>query len=150
MGRRISIFGAALATFVALGLAFSQTVTPPYHHAPPKGSLPATLRPDQFSDPVVRNCYALAATIKKTLYQLPCYCPCWRTEGHKSLLDCYITKHASLCDWCQQEAVYAYLQQRKGLSVAEIRAGIEKGEWKKVNLAQFSSLGASRLPAARK
>lgn len=170
MGRKGAILSIVLTAPIVLGVVLSQFVRvpssgtpagsaftskgesgiPPYHPAPPKGLLPATLRPEQFGDPVVRNCYALAATIKKTLYQLPCYCPCWRTEGHKSLLDCYRTTHASICDGCQQEALYAYLQQRKGLSVAEIRAGIEKGEWKEIDLTQFRSPDASRLPATGK
>ncbi len=53
----------------------SQTddAVPAYHAQAPKGDLPATMSPELFSNPIVQNAYAVAAKIKKTLYQQPCY-----------------------------------------------------------------------------
>jgi len=111
---------------------------PAYHKTPPKGALPDTLDPKQFPDAVNQNVYALAARIKKVLYQQPCYCMCDHEYGHQSLLDCYVSSHASVCSTCRMEAVYAYQQSQKGKSAAEIRKGIINGDWKKVDMAPYN------------
>lgn len=116
---------------------------PAFHARAPQGELPATMNPELFPDPVVQNAYALAAKIKKTLYQQPCYCHCDRSQGHASLLDCFASKHGSECGTCIREDLYAYEQSRKGKSAAQIRAGIIKGEWQSVDAAKYQQL----LPA---
>ncbi len=95
---------------------------PAYHAQAPRGELPATMNPDLFTDPVVQNAYAIAAKIKKALYQQPCYCHCDRSQGHKSLLDCYF---------------YTFEQLSKGKTAAQIRAAIIKGEWKSVDATKY-------------
>ncbi len=110
---------------------------PAYHAQAPKGGLPATIDPALFTDPVVQNAYAVAAKIKKALYQQPCYCHCDRSQGHKSLLDCFASKHGSGCGTCVYEDFYTYEQSRKGKSAAEIRRGIIKGEWKTVDATKY-------------
>jgi len=110
---------------------------PAYHAQPPDGELPATMDPELFADPFVQNAYAVAAKIKKTLYQQPCYCHCDRSHGHASLLDCFASKHGSGCGTCIYEDFYSYEQSRKGKNAAEIRAGIIKGEWKSVDAAKY-------------
>ena len=112
---------------------------PAHHRQPPEGPLPATLSPAQFNDPVVKNAYAAAARIKKTLYQQPCYCHCDRSVGHGSLLDCYVSQHASGCDICIRETFYASEQQRKGKTAAQIRAGIIRGEWEKMDISRYDA-----------
>src|SRR5260370_8433317 len=59
---------------------------PAYHAQPPQGGLPATLHPELFPGPVVQNAYAVAAIIKKTLYQPPCYCHYPPNHDHATLL----------------------------------------------------------------
>jgi hypothetical protein len=103
----------------------------------PKGELPETMNPGLFTDPVVQNAYAVAAKIKKTLYQQPCYCHCDRSQGHKSLLDCFASKHGSECGTCIYEDFYTFEQSRKGKAAAQIRAGIIKGEWKSVDATKY-------------
>ena len=110
---------------------------PAFHAQPPEGPLPSTMSPDLFTDPIIRNSYALAARVKKTLYQQPCYCYCDRSEGHGSLLDCFTSKHGSGCGTCIQEALYTYEQSRKGKTAAQIREGIERGDWKSVDLSKY-------------
>jgi Protein of unknown function with PCYCGC motif len=110
---------------------------PAFHAQPPESPLPATMSPDLFTDPVIQNAYALASRVKKVLYQQPCYCYCDRSEGHGSLLDCFTSRHGSGCGTCIQEALYTYEQSRKGRTAAQIREGIERGEWKSVDLSKY-------------
>jgi Protein of unknown function with PCYCGC motif len=110
---------------------------PAFHKQAPQGELPATMNPDLFTDAVVQNAYAVAAKIKKTLYQQPCYCHCDRSQGHKSLLDCFASKHGSGCGTCIYEDLYAFEQSGKRKTAAQIRAGIIKGEWKSVDAKKY-------------
>ncbi len=106
----------------------------PAHHAtPPDGPLPDTLSPAKFTDGLTQNSYAMAARIKAVLYEQPCYCFCDRTDGHHSLLDCYTSDHASMCNVCRMEGIFAYEQTRKGQTPAQIRKAIIHGDWKKLN-----------------
>ena len=98
--------------------------------------------PSNFSDPVVKNAYHLAARVKKVLYKEPCYCRCDRTEGHGSLLDCYVSRHAAVCDICIKEVIYAYEQTKKGKTPEQFRAGIIRGEWEKVDLSKYQTYPA--------
>ena len=110
---------------------------PAYHAQAPQGELPATMNPDLFTDAVVQNAYSVAAKIKKALYQQPCYCHCDRSQGHKSLLDCFASKHGSGCGTCIYEDFYTFEQLSKGKSAAQIRAAIIKGEWKSVDATKY-------------
>ena len=118
---------------------------PAFHNEAPAGALPATMSPDNFSDPVVQNAYALAAHVKKVLYQQPCYCHCDRSQGHESLLDCFVSKHGAGCGICVREDLYSYEQTRKGKTPAQIRAGIIQGEWQSVDVSKYQT-----PPAANK
>jgi Protein of unknown function with PCYCGC motif len=115
----------------------AEDAVPAYHAKAPQGELPETMNPELFSDPVVQNAYALAAKIKKTLYQQPCYCHCDRSQGHTSLLDCFASRHGSGCGTCIYEDLYSYEQTRKGKTAAQIREGIVKGEWKMVDATKY-------------
>ena len=117
---------------------------PAYHTQAPNGELPATMNPDLFTEPVVQNAYAVAAKIKKILYQQPCYCHCDRSQGHKSLLDCFASKHGAGCGTCIYEDFYAFEQSGKGKSAAQIRAGIIKGEWKSIDATKYQQPLPSR------
>ena len=116
---------------------------PAYHSAAPKGALPATLPASGFADPLTKKAYAVAARIKPVLYQLPCYCHCDRAAGHTSLLSCYGDMHGSECEICKKEVFYAYEQNRKGKTAAQIRAGIVHGDWQKVELSKYAAPLAS-------
>ena len=116
---------------------FAEEAVPAFHAQAPKGDLPATMNPTLFSDPVVQNAYTLAAKIKKTIYQEPCYCYCDRSQGHKSLLDCFASKHGAGCNICIYEDFYSYEQSRKGKTTAQIRASIIKGEWQSVDASRY-------------
>jgi hypothetical protein len=110
---------------------------PAYHAQAPKSDLPETMSPERFSNPLVQNAYAVAAKIKKTLYQQPCYCHCDRSKGHTSLLDCFSSEHGSGCGTCIYEDLYTFEQVRRGKTAAQIRAAIIKGEWKFLDATKY-------------
>ena len=112
---------------------------PAFHNAVPDGPLPATMSATLFTDPVAQNAYSVAARIKKILYQEPCYCHCDRSQGHGSLLDCFVSKHAAACGICEREDFYAYEQSHKGKTGAQIRDGIERGDWQGVDMTKYQS-----------
>jgi hypothetical protein len=111
--------------------------TPAFHAQAPQGALPPTMDPSLFTDPVIQNAYAIAARIKKVLYQQPCYCHCDQSQGHGSLLDCFVSQHGSGCGTCMREAFYSYEQSRNGKTAAQIREGIERGDWKSVDTNKY-------------
>ena len=106
---------------------------PAHHTSAPTAALPDTVDPKNFQDGLTQNAYAMAAKIKAVLYEQPCYCFCDKADGHTDLLDCFASNHASTCNICRMEAIFAYEQTRKGLTPAQIRRGIIRGDWKKLN-----------------
>jgi Protein of unknown function with PCYCGC motif len=156
MGAKTRIICGAILCVAALGLAIAapkaaslaaQTAeepVPAFHTEAPHGQLPQTLSPSEFSDVVVQNAYTLAARAKKILYQQPCYCHCDRSQGHTSLLDCFASKHGSECGVCMREAIYSYEQSHKGKTAAQIRAGIERGEWRDVDMSKYATPVAAK------
>ena len=84
------------------------------------GQLPPTLSPDRFIGPA-QDAYKIAQEIPQTLAQLPCYCHCDMSMGHKSLHSCFEDTHASECAVCVSEALVAYDLQKSGMKPAEIR-----------------------------
>jgi hypothetical protein len=117
---------------------------PAYHPQPPTDALPPTMQPAIFTEIGVFNAYTVAGRIKKVLYQEPCYCHCDRSEGHGSLLDCFVSRHGSGCDTCMREAFYSYEQTRKGKTPLQIREGIMRGDSQTVDLKKYTS---ARLPS---
>lgn len=114
---------------------------PAFHAHPPHGALAPTLPSSDFTDPRVQNAYAMAAKIKRVLYQEPCYCRCDKGFGHTSLYSCFAGTHASVCETCLMEGIFTYLETQKGKTPGQIRAEIERGDWKQVNLNQFLAPG---------
>lgn len=110
---------------------------PAFHKEAPTGKLPDTMDPKEFTDVVAQNAYALAAHVKKLLYQQPCYCHCDISQGHGSLLDCFASRHGSGCGTCMREGIYTYEQSRKGKTAAQIREGIERGDWQQVDMTKY-------------
>ena len=115
---------------------------PAYHADAPTGTLPETIDPMTFPDTLNQNVYRLASDpkLKKVLYQQPCYCGCDRNNGHTSLLDCYLDHHASICDVCRKEGVYAYQESKKGKTPSQIREAIMAGKWKEVDLTAYGAI----------
>jgi|CXWL01.1.fsa_nt_gi hypothetical protein len=87
-------------------------------------NLPPTLSPAMFTGSV-RAAYTVAGEIPETLAQIPCYCKCDRSLGHKSLHSCFTDDHASKCGTCMNEAMSAYrLKKEQKLNPEHIREKI--------------------------
>src|SRR6266403_3154592 len=146
----VILCGLALVMAIAAPRAASRAgqgaeePVPAFHTQAPHGQLPETLSPSEFSDVVVQNAYILAARVKKILYQQPCYCHCDRSQGHTSLLDCFASKHGSGCGVCMREAIYSYEESHKGKNAAQIRAGIERGDWQQVDMSKYQTPVAAK------
>ena len=112
---------------------------PAYNATAPVKPLPAVLSGDQltgayFTHAYQVTAYKIAAAIPAVLHQQPCYCHCDRALRHNSLHSCFEGTHGATCSTCMKEAVYAYQQTKKGQTPAQIRAGIEHGEWQYIDL----------------
>jgi hypothetical protein len=114
---------------------------PAYNAAAPVKPLPPVLSGNQltgiyFTHAYQVTAYKMAAAIPAVLHQQPCYCHCDRELRHNSLHSCFEATHGATCTTCMKEAVYSYEQTKKGQTPAQIRAGIERGEWQNVDLAK--------------
>jgi len=112
---------------------------------PPKGAkLPPILTkadlwgPDA-QHPYQTHAYELAAKIPAVLHQQPCYCYCDRI-GHNSLHSCFENTHGARCSTCLQELYYSYQEHQKGKTAPQIRAGIIKGEYKRIDLQSAAEI----------
>ena len=112
---------------------------PAYNAGPPTHALPHIMNGAQLTGPYFTHsyqvtAYKMAAKVPAVLHQEPCYCHCDREMGHNSLHSCFEGTHGAACATCMKEAVYSYRQTKLGRTPAQIRAGIERGEWMKIDL----------------
>ncbi|MDT4966516.1 MAG: hypothetical protein QOJ64_1253 [Acidobacteriota bacterium] len=98
----------------------SSSQVPAYQTAVSAGALRPTLAPERFIGPT-QDAYRVAREIPETIAQLPCYCHCDKSIGHKSLHSCFEDTHASQCTICVSEALMAYDLQKNGMTPAQIR-----------------------------
>ena len=74
--------------------------------------------------------YHYAADNLTNFAQIPCYCGCDRSLGHRNLADCYVTAtgawdaHASGCAVCGNETATAREQLAAGAPIADVRTSI--------------------------
>jgi hypothetical protein len=136
-------------TLMAIGSAaqFGGYDIPAYHPAPPKKGDPLPpilsgmdLVGPSFKYPFQAKAYQLAAKVPAVLYQQPCYCHCDRSVGHTSLHSCFESVHGAHCAACMKEAFYTYQMHKKGRSATQIREGIVRGEWEKIDLEKAASI----------
>jgi hypothetical protein len=112
----------------------SETVPSYFASAEAAQPYPPTLPPEQFPHPIIARAYAVAREIPGVLAQQPCYCFCYRTAGHRGLLDCYADLHGTSCSVCIQEALLADKLHKEGRTPAQIREAIIRGDWRAVEL----------------
>ena len=107
---------------------------PPYYESEEAAKpFPAILPATYFRNPFVARAYRVAQQISGMLAQQPCYCHCDKF-GHRSLLDCYASDHGAGCLICIKEVLLAEQMHQQRKSAAEIRAALERGDWRKVEL----------------
>ena len=139
MKRVIKFLAPALIVAAAYAQMPADSGIPAFHTTPPRKPQPALVGGEQltgqyFTHPYQVTVYKMAAAVPDVLYQQPCYCRCDLALGHKSLRSCFEGTHGAACSVCMREAAYAYQQTQQGKTPAQIRAGIERGEYIEVNL----------------
>lgn len=144
--KKIWLIATSVVLLAVLALAQSDNHVPAFNPGPPSAEdkLPPILPKDQrwgdnFKNPYQVHAYELAEKIPAVLHQLPCYCYCERM-GHKSLRTCYETTHGAHCGTCMKELYYAYQQTKLKKSPKEIREGIIRGDYEKIDLATAASI----------
>ncbi len=137
----------AVIALTAIATSAQWLDVPAYHPVPPKKSdkLPPILGGLELGGPTFKypfqvRAYELAAKIPTVIYQQPCYCRCDRSVGHTSLHSCFESTHGAHCAACMKELFYTYEQHRGGKTAAQIREGIIKNEWEKIDLQTAASL----------
>jgi hypothetical protein len=93
-----------------------------------------TLPPDIFQDAKAREAYQTAREIPEVLSELPCFCGCMTTHGHKNNLFCFMDEHGSACEICMDIALDAGTMHRNGASIDEIEGNI------RAKYAQYSTV----------
>ena len=83
------------------------------------------LSPTLFSDEKTRAAYQVAKDIPEVLEQLPCFCGCMTSFGHKNNLFCFKDQHGSGCNICQDIALDARKMHDQGVSIAQIQDNIK-------------------------
>jgi hypothetical protein len=74
--------------------------------------------------------YRYAAAHAMHFAEIPCYCGCERSLGHRNLEDCFVNAaggwdaHASGCGVCTAEAIAAREQLDAGTAIADVRQSI--------------------------
>jgi Protein of unknown function with PCYCGC motif len=140
MKRILGCLALGLATIVASAQWTNPADDiPAYNAGPSSKPLPAIMSGNQLTGAYFQHsyqivAYKMAAKIPEVLHQEPCYCRCDREMGHNSLHSCFEGTHGASCSTCMREAVYSYQETKKGKTPAQIRAGIERGEWQNVDL----------------
>ena len=95
---------------------------------------------------VIKTLYRYAAEHPDVLSYMPCFCSC-ENMGHKSNEDCFVKsratngdvtafeEHGIACSMCLAVAERAMQLSQRGMSLAEMRADVER---------RYASLGVSR------
>src|SRR5689334_14904318 len=83
------------------------------------------LSPSIFNDERTRAAYQVAKDIPEVLEQLPCFCGCMTSFGHKNNLFCFKDQHGSGCTLCQDIALDARKMHDQGMSIAQIQDNIK-------------------------
>ena len=110
----------------------SDSAQTPAFEAPPSTQATAdaagvnkVLDPAGFADQRVRLAYDAAKEYAHVLEQIYCYCHCKKNIGHRALIECFETDHASNCDVCMNEAMIAARMTKDGKTPQEIQKAID-------------------------
>ncbi len=81
--------------------------------------------PATWADPRVRAAYAAAAKYAAIMEHIYCYCHCKENLGHRGLVECFESEHASMCDICMAEAMTVARMTEQGRTPAQIQKAID-------------------------
>ena len=88
-----------------------------------------TLMPALFTGKVAMA-YQIARENRDLLDAIYCYCYCAKNIGHKSLLTCYVDRHAANCGICMDQAILASKLNKKGFDIVQVREAVDKKFWR--------------------
>lgn len=139
MSRPLPRRSLMLAAFLLIGCSGADTPadTPAVTPQPPAAQAPSTqaatdaagvnkvLDAARFDDPRVQAAYTAAKQYAHVLEELYCYCRCKENLGHRALVECFESDHASQCDVCMNEAVIAAKMTKEGRTPKEIQKAID-------------------------
>lgn len=88
------------------------------------------------ADPTIKTAYEIAAANLDVLNNMPCYCGCGQSAGHKDNMNCFVKEvktdgsvvwddHGTRCDTCMEIAVISSKMKQQGKSLKEIRSFID-------------------------
>ena len=99
--------------------------TQPVDESASAGKAADVLSPTIFDDEKTRASYQVAKDIPDVLEQLPCFCGCMTSFGHKNNLFCFKDQHGSGCTICQDIALDAKKMHDQGMPIAQIQDNIK-------------------------
>lgn len=124
--------GFALAVLALVGLGTLGLIraasAPDANHATAAASV--VLTDLSTVTPAIAADYQYAAEHLAEFAEIPCYCGCDASLGHRHLADCYVTTtgawdaHASGCAVCGYETAAAREQLATGVSIADVSTSI--------------------------
>jgi len=115
----------AVAIMVAIGWVSLRGTNEPADESAGIDKAAGVLSPTLFDDARTRAAYQVAKDIPEVLEQLPCFCGCMTSYGHKNNLFCFKDQHGSGCTLCQDIALDARKMHDQGLSIAQIQDNIK-------------------------
>jgi hypothetical protein len=119
------ILGTVAVALMA-GIAWvSLRGTTPADESATGGKAADVLSPTIFSDEKTQAAYQVAKDIPEVLEQLPCFCGCMTSFGHKNNLFCFKDQHGSGCTICQDIALDARKMHDQGMPIAQIQDNIK-------------------------
>jgi hypothetical protein len=83
------------------------------------------LSPSIFNDEKARAAYQVAKDIPEVLQELPCFCGCMTSFGHKNNLFCFKDQHGAGCEICEDIALDARKMHDQGMSIPQIQENIK-------------------------
>lgn len=126
------LFSAAALMLILGCSAPESTPQPPVAQSTPSTSVAAdaagvnkVLDPATFADARVRKAYEAARQYAHVLENVYCYCRCKENIGHRALIECFESDHASHCDVCMVEAEMAARLTAEGKTPQEIQKLID-------------------------
>jgi hypothetical protein len=93
------------------------------------GETRTTLNPSLFRGRVAKA-YSIAQESRELLDSIYCYCHCERNFGHKSLLTCFVDRHASECNICLDQAIFASSRFHDGFTIRQVREAVDQKFWR--------------------
>ena len=116
---------AAVAIIAAIAWVSLRDSSEPLNESAIAAKSADVLSPTLFNDERTRAAYQVAKDIPDVLEQLPCFCGCMTSFGHKNNLFCFKDQHGSGCTLCQDIALDARKMHDQGMSIVQIQDNIK-------------------------